>query len=235
MNFEEITKYRPKPKRQYGQLGCTAETLEKRARLLSDQGDLKNKRILFLGDYDLTALACLPKAENSEIWVLDIDADVLSAVREGTRPTGLPREASAEWGAIQTIAHDLRNPLPKRLRGYFEVVFTDPPYSPEGIALFLSRAIEALGKDGPTSSRFRGVKKIYLCYGTGEKARDRALKIQKIITEMGLLIQEVLPGFNLYPGARDIGGKSHLFILLPTPQTKPLVKGVYSAKIYSFE
>jgi len=98
-----ISEPRPPAKRKFDQFGVTEETLEARANFLAEGGFLKDSKILFLGDYDLTSLACLTKAQNSEIWVLDIDGEVLEIVKKESQ------------GSIFTIQHNLITQLPSHL------------------------------------------------------------------------------------------------------------------------
>ena len=208
-----ISELRPEPKRKFDQFGVTEETLEARANFLAEGGFLKDSKILFLGDYDLTSLACLRQRDNSEIWVLDIDGEVLEVVKKESNH------------GIFTAQHNLATPLPKRLSSSFDLVFTDPPYTPEGVSLFLSRSIEALVKGG------RG--RILLSYGSLDPAR--VLAVQQKILGSGLIIEELRPRFNEYTSAKTIGGISSLYVLTPTPKARSLIRGEYSGKIYTFE
>lgn len=208
-----IVKLRPDPKRQFDQFGVTEETLAARANFLAERGFLTDAKILFLGDYDLTSIACLPLTKNTEIWVLDIDEGVLRVIQQQGKE------------AIKTVRHDLGSPLPKRLKSSFDVVFTDPPYAPEGIALFLSRALEALTQ----GNRAR----VVLSYGSLDPAR--AWAVQEKILAHGVLIEELRPKFNEYLNAKTIGDISDLYLLRPTAKARPLVRGDYQGKIYTFE
>ena len=208
-----ITDLRPKPKRQFDQFGATEETLAARANLLAERGFLSDSKILFLGDYDLTSLACLPKAKNTEIWVLDIDGEVLEVIKKESK------------NAISTVQHNLTSLLPHRLLSSFDLIFTDPPYTPEGVSLFLSRSLEALVK---------GVRgRIFLSYGSLDPVR--VLALQEKILEHGVLIEELRPGFNEYLAAKTIGDVSDLYVLSPTAKIHPLVRGEYGGKIYTHE
>lgn len=211
----DLTDLRPKAKRKLDQFGVTEETLAARANFLASRGFLTDGKVLFLGDYDLTSLAVLPVAKNTEVWALDIDCEVLDVIK---------RESGE---AIRTVQHNLCSPLPKRLIASFDCIFVDPPYSPGGITLFLSRALEALTK----GKRAR----IILSYGASEKAPERMLTVQKKILEHSIVIEELLPGFNEYLAAKTIGDRSDLYILRLTPRTKPLVQGEYRGKIYTYE
>jgi predicted methyltransferase len=208
-----ITDLRPKPKRQFDQFGATEETLFARANLLAERGFLSDSKILFLGDYDLTSLACLPKAKNTEIWALDVDHEVLRVIKEQSK------------GAVFTVQHNLTSLLPHRLLSSFDFIFTDPPYTPEGVTLFLSRALQALTK----GDRAR----VALSYGSLDPVRILAL--QGKILEHGIVIEELRPGFNEYLAAKTIGDVSDLYVLRPTAKVRPLVRGGYAGKIYTFE
>ncbi|MDH5493711.1 MAG: bis-aminopropyl spermidine synthase family protein, partial [Myxococcales bacterium] len=121
------------------------------------------------------------------------------------------------------IEHDVRDPLPRKLLGRFGCVFADPPYAPEGFALFISRAIELLKPDG----------RVYLCFGASRRASERGLEKQRLLTEAGLLVEAVIPDFNAYVGAESIGARSDLWILRATPKSRPLVRGRVEGELYS--
>lgn len=191
----------------------TEETLSERVHLLAARGFLTNAKILFLGDYDLTSLACLPFAENTEIWVLDVDPAVLDVVQKGSR------------GVVTTVEHNLKNPLPKRLLSSFDAVFADPPYTPEGVSLFLSRALSAL--------KGREWDRIFLSYGSLDPVRVWA--VQKKIGDHGVAVEELRPAFNQYIAAKTISGISDLYVLRPTSKARPLFAGEYHGKIYTYE
>jgi len=210
-----LVELRPKAKRKLDQFGATEETLVARVNFLASRGFLTNSKILFLGDYDLTSLASLPKAKNTEIWVLDLDGDVLEVIKRESKE------------AIRIIKHNLRSPTPYRLITSFDAIFTDPPYTPEGVSLFLSRSLEALSKGE------RG--RILFCYGTSEKAPERVLAVQERILAHGVVIEELLPNFNEYIAAKTIGDRSDLYLLRPTPKTHPLIRGEYRGKLYTYE
>jgi len=208
-----ITSLRPPPKRALDQFGVTEGTLGARVNFLDEGGFLNDSKILFLGDYDLTSLACQPKIRNTEIWVLDVDTEVLAVIKKESQ------------GAIITVNHNLSRPLPRRLLASFDLVFTDPPYTPAGVSLFLSRALEAL--TGGTRAR------VALSYGSLDPLRG--LAVQDNILAHGVLIEELRPKFNEYLAAKTIGDLSDLYVLRPTARTRPLVRGEYRGKIYTYE
>lgn len=107
------------------------------------------------------------------------------------------------------------------------MVFTDPPYTPAGVRLFLSRAIEAINKKNLNS-------RIYLCYGNSDRAKERYLPIQNIINQAGLMNRYVFDKFNRYYKADSIGASS-LYILEITPRWQVLILGHYDQPIYTID
>lgn len=213
MNEHPLVSLRPRPKRKFDQFGVTEKTLEERSNFLASRGFITDSKILFLGDYDLTSLAALPLTKNCEIWVLDADTDVLDVIKKESK------------GTVSSIEHNLLNPLPKRSLESFDFIFTDPPYTPEGVSLFLSRAIDALSREKDS--------KIILSYGSLDPVR--ALAVQNKILEHGVLIKELLPQFNEYLDAKTVGNASDLYVLGITERTKPIIRGVYGGKVYTHE
>jgi predicted methyltransferase len=198
--FEDIlnkvrvwAKKRPLVDTTIDQSFATPETSTYRAALMYERGDLEGKRILFVGDDDLTSLPTALTNMAEEIAVVDIDERILKLIEKFSQKEGVK---------IKTIKHDLRNPLPEDLKERFDVVSTDPPYTVNGLKLFLSRGIEALGKEGIA----------YLSYS--HKPIDEWLSIQKAITDMGFVISELIPNFNYYEGSEIIANTTFIARLI---------------------
>ncbi len=208
---------RPVPNRNYDQFTATVETSAKRAALLDFLGDVRGKQVLFLGDDDFTSVVTANIRSAKGVAVLDIDDRILDNIG------GVSSELDL---GIRRVRHDLRKPIPAELRGKFDIVFTDPPYTPEGIRLFVSRAIEAIDRRNQTA-------RVYVCYGNSDRARERFLPIQEVFTDAGLMFRWVFDRFNRYDGAELIGSASSLFVAEVTPQTKPLIRGNYDKPIYT--
>jgi predicted methyltransferase len=205
---------RPLPRRNLDQFYATPETTAKRAALLQQNGDIRGKRLLFLGDDDLVSIAAAATHQTAEITAIDIDQRILDFINFIKQK---------EKFRIRTLKYDVRHSLPKQLWRRADICFFDPPYTPNGFRLFLSRAIDALSKDG----------KLYFCYGYSLRSRERVLPIQQIITAAGIVIEEKIPNFNEYRGAASIGNQSSLYICYPTPKTRTLVEGEFKGPIYS--
>lgn len=215
--LRSIQKFRPAPNREYDQFTATLETTARRSTLLQFMGDIEGKRVLFLGDDDFTSVAIARYGKAEEIAVLDIDKRVLD---------GIGNISTQQKFGIKTIEYDARKTLPRDFLGKYDVVFTDPPYTPNGISLFVSRAIEALDTKNQ-SARF------YLSYGNSDRAKERFIPIYANLADSGLMIRWMFDKFNRYNGAEAIGSASSLFICEATPKTHALINGNYDKPIYT--
>lgn len=194
---------RPRPERSLDQFTATDETTIQRAIYLKGHGDIYKRAVAFIGDDDLTSVAVALTEQAVKITVFEIDERLINLIQKISNDQNLE---------IEVISYDTRDPLPNNYLGQFDSVFTDPPYTPGGISLFLNRGIELL--------RRRLTSRIYLCYGNSDRARERELEIQRLVNEKGLLIKEKLAGFNKYYGAESIGNSSSLYLCDWTPKTK---------------
>ena len=199
---------RPSPRRDLDQFPATLETVARRATLLNFFGDLREKKLLFIGDEDYTSVAVASLGSPKEISVLDIDQRVLEGIEDSSK------KISAQ---IYTFLYDARSVLPAKFRDKFDVVFTDPPYTANGVKLFVSRAIECLSMENNSG-------RIYVCYGNSDRAKERFLPIYDVFVSLGLMIRWVFDKFNRYDGAESIGDSSSLFVCEVTPRIKSLVE-----------
>ena len=198
---------RPGPNRHLDQVAATAVTVVKRALFLTQRFDLTGATVLMLGDHDMTLLALARLAPDADIAVADVDERVLEFVGDVRRRHGWP---------IETFFTDLRLELPRSLAARFDLVFTDPPYTPAGMKLFLLRGIQALNE--------RAFSRICAAYGAGEQHSALALKVQAAIGELRLVIEAIEPGFNEYGHAPALGNRSDLYVLRPTRRSAPAAK-----------
>lgn len=210
--FNRCKNLRPKPKRNLDQFLATAETVLKRTTLLGDSENISQKKVIFLGDDDLTSLVVSFFYNFKKVTVVDIDGELLNFI------AGV---AKKEKLAVEVFKHDLRNPLPKEFRDY-DIVFFDPPYTPQAVSVWLNRAVEVtLGTDIAKQKKtpeLLSSKQYFMCYGYTDRSTERGLAIQKIISDCGFVIQEKMRKFNTYYGATSIGSASDLYILTPTPK-----------------
>jgi len=216
---------RPQVDVQLDQAKCTPETSLRRAILSLQDHSLIGKRILCVGDDDMVSISLgmllkslFPEAVSfkTSIHVVDLDERYLSYIREIAEREHLP---------ISCHHQDLRHPLPLEMHGQFDCVFTDPPYTLQGMNLFISRGITALKK---TSG-------LPLFLSFAHKSPEFTLAMQRDFVQMGLIAKEVMPQFNEYEGAEIIGNKSQMLVLKTTEQTAPDITGFFGDMLYTGE
>lgn len=214
---------RPEVNVQLDQSHATLETSLRRAILCLRYNVVFNKQILFLGDDDLVSIALslilkklyLRNHQTKTVFtVIEIDERLLQYVDSVAESYQLP---------IEVHKVDLREPLANELLDSFDCFFTDPPYTIPGVKLFLSRGISAL----------RPEAKLPIFFSFGHKPPNFSLEMQRILTDMGLIIAEVIPDFNTYEGAEILGNKSQMFVLRTTDTTVPLIDTVFEEALYT--
>ena len=205
------------------QAHCTVATKLRRVLFLQQAGAMSNRRVLLLGDDDLISITIEHVARHYELgaWirelaVVDVDPAVLAFCRARLSDAPFP---------VGFFLHDLRTPLPPALMRRFDTVLTDPPYTPEGAELFLSRAATALSE--------RVGANVFLCFGM--KTPRESLRVQSAIADMGFVIRRLIRNFNEYIGAGALGGTSHLYHLTSTTETKALVVNSHAGRLYTGE
>ena len=223
--YREIYENRPVANVQVDQAKATIETAFKRAVLAFINDCLIQKKILCIGDDDLVSISVglllkelYPEVSDigSEIIALDIDERIVNYINLISQEQRIPVEA---------IKVDFCDPLPINYASHCDTFFTDPPYTEEGVKLFLSRGVSALKKE-------RGLK-IFLSFG--QKPINETLDIQKIILNHGLTINNIMKGYNIYEGAGLLGNMSQMMMLESTDYMRNVVLSAekYSKEIYT--
>lgn len=224
-SLNEIFINRPQADVTIDQSKCTVDTAIKRAVLCLRNSALIGKRILCIGDDDLVSIALgflLKKLFNdiryskTKIFVMDIDNRILDYISSIAKKEELP---------INCEYVDLRSPLSESFKGQFDCFFTDPPYTLQGMNLFLSRGLEALKDESGLN--------IFLSYA--HKSPEFELNMQKYFVDMGLMVSEILTAFNNYDGAEIIGNMGQMIILKTTNSSKSLIENCYQEPIYTGE
>lgn len=210
----------PPARLELDQCHCTVDTKLRRVLAIHEAGALVGRRVLLLGDDDLTALALAlfvrrhgSPSTIASLTVVDVDPRLVSF---------LERELADAPFAATCIEHDLRRPSPPELVRAFDTVVTDPPYTTQAARLFLSRAADALeGRHGD----------VFLSYGS--RRPGAGVQLQRVIAEIGFVIQRLSRDFNEYVGAGVLGGTSHLYHLAATEELAPVVTGTFAAPLYT--
>lgn len=207
----------PRGRTALDHVAATADTAVRRAVLLGARFWLGGARLLCVGDHDLTSLAVALTHPDVEITVVDVDERILEFIDTEAGRRGLP---------IRCRFADLRYGLPAGARDWADLAFTDPPYTPEGVALFTRRGLEGL--------RDRAGGRVLVAYGASEDTPALALKVQSALGRMHLAYEAIWPDFNRYHGAPAIGSAADLYVLRPTARTwKTLGPEPAGVRIYS--
>lgn len=196
-------------------VSATAETALRRALFLATRFDLRQRAVLCVGDHDLTSLALPLVQPGVRVDVVDLDERVLAHIDAVAERLGL---------SVYTYSADLRLGLTANVRERADVVFTDPPYTPDGVELFVRRGVEGLAD--PRRGR------VLVAYGASETTPKLAAATQARLVRSGLLLEAVWPDFNRYLGAESIGAASDLYVLRPLSRTLPSASGDAS-RVYS--
>jgi predicted methyltransferase len=211
----------PPPVLELDQCHCTVETKVRRVLALHEADALVGRRILLLGDDDLTSVAIRRFVERfgsgatiAKLTVVDLDPAVIAFVRQHLGGAPFP---------VDYVEQDLREPLAPSLGHAFDTVVTDPPYTLAAARVFLSRAAESLA--GPGGNVF---------FSFGSRRPEASFHVQRLILEQGFVIRRLVRDFNEYVGAGVLGGTSHLYHLVATselrvPAAEPFERAIYTA------
>ncbi|MFB4321183.1 bis-aminopropyl spermidine synthase family protein [Priestia sp. BR_2] len=221
----EILDQRPQVDVQIDQSQCTVETSLRRAILCLREHSLIGKNILCVGDDDLVSISLglllkrlFPNAKEQRagLTVMDIDERFLRFIGD----------VAAREDVSVTCRHaDLRRPLPQEWTGQYDCFFTDPPYTLQGLTLFLSRGLSALKPE-------KGCP-IFLSFA--HKSPDFTWSMQREFVRMGLSVRQVQLHFNQYIGAQMIGNSGQMIVLTTTEYTDPPIKGSFEDELYTGE
>ena len=204
-NSADYLKNRPKPNYSYDQAHATVPTVIRRVLYLLKKGEIEGRKLIFLGDDDATSILIGLTGLADRITVIDIDQEVLNNLSDLAKHNSIKN--------IDFFNHDLREPLPTALLNTYDVVIMDPPYTNQGLRLFLKRAKEVLKThiQIDNNSYISIGKKLFLCFGN--KPPKEMQKIQLSILDHGFVVKEMRPDFNHYEGASIIGQFSDLYYL----------------------
>lgn len=192
----------PVSRRALDHVSATAETVVRRALWLDATFDLAGAHLLCVGDHDLTSLAVAQVNPAVTVTVVDLDERILGFIDEEARRRGVE---------VRCLFTDLRFGLPASASRWADLLITDPPYTAEGVQLFLARGLAGL------RDRERG--RVVMAYGFGESQPGLGLKVQRAVQDLHLVFEAILPDFNRYVGAQAVGSASDLYVCRPTAST----------------
>ncbi len=175
--LEELTalcRERPGSVSEFDQGAILPENTLARALYMYQRGDLDRQRLFFLGDDDLTSVACALTKLPAQITVLEIDRRLNEFLRQTAAKRG--------FANFTVLDYDARNPIPVELQRQFDVFFTDPVETLQGITLFLSRCTSALQGEG--SAGYFGFTRIECPLKKWQAVESRLLEMNFAITDV---------------------------------------------------
>lgn len=178
--FTRLTEDRPEPVVQFDQGYVTVESVMNRLRVLDSRDDLAGASVLLVGDDDLTSLALCLTGLPTRVAVAEIDRRLLEFLDRRREQLRVP---------LELYEYDVRNPLPEKLVGEFDVSFCDPLETEQGFRLFIMRCREGLM--GPGSSLYFGLTDV-------ECPPERWLGFQEFLVKMGLRITDLWRSLHRY-------------------------------------
>jgi len=176
--MKDIYQEKPKPTFLFDQRPVNFETTVRRVSYLIWRRDIQNKKIAILGDDDLTSLAIGLTGLAKEIVVFEIDKRLTKFIREKSEEFKL---------SITVIEQDLTKHIPQKYLNYFDIFMTDPTPTKIPFTVFANMGIAILKKNCGVG---------YLSYLPS--CMSKTIDVQKIITDMNLLITDVIPFFTEY-------------------------------------
>ncbi len=198
----------PAPLAKLDHVPATAATAARRAQWLDSRYWLAGARLLLLGDHDLTSLAVCAIRPDLDVTVVDLDERLLGYI---------DAVATARGWRIRCLHADLRFGLPPAAADSADLVFTDPPYTPDGMALFVSRAVACL--------RTAVQGRVIAAYGYSARQPALGLAVQQAMQRCGVVFEAILPEFHRYHGAQAIGSAADMYVLQPTAHALKINSG----------
>jgi predicted methyltransferase len=177
--MNKVIKDRPQSTFIFDQRPVNINTIVSRVAYLIWRGDLQNKKIVLIGDDDLTSIALAWTNIAKEITVFDIDERLLELINNISKQYNLK---------INVVHKDLLKDLPKKYINHYDTFITDPTPTIKPLTLFTNKGLQML-KQEPGKI---GYISLYPSHA------DINIDYQKTISKMYLLISDLIPFFNQY-------------------------------------
>ncbi len=211
--YGEIQELRGKPNPEFDQYYVTLDTSYRRI-LLENPANYEKKRIIFLGDMDLSSLSLGMISKPRDLAVLDIDKRIPEIV--------FKLKFDYKIRSIRYINQDIRIRMIAILRNQFDYIFLEPSMTKEGLEVGLSRAVQCATKEIPS--------KIFLSFDI-EKEKEEW--ITEMFNLMDLEIENVLVDFNKYEYPTPFEkNTSNMYILKVKNSSKETIFNHYYGPMY---
>jgi len=181
-SYNKVLEKRPLPEEEYDQTSITAEDAIIRVGFFHERGDLVDKELLMIGDFDCLSIVAAMSGLPKRVLVLDVDDRLINYINDVAKELNLPN--------LKAQKFDVRLPLPQDCQQAFDVFSCDPVETLEGIKLYLSRGTSGLKGKGSSA---------YIGLTTLEASRKKWFDIQKVLFDMNFVVTDLRRNFNGYP------------------------------------
>jgi predicted methyltransferase len=201
--ISEVIINRPKPLREFDQIYMRAGDMLLQAEHVSRLFDDKN--IVFIGDGDSIGLCLVHLHQKGilekgpkRVQILDFDERIVLSIQHFAKQYGITDKISAEL-------YNVADPIPKQYWQHFDGFYSNPPFGAsnggKSVEAFLTRGIEATGKEGVAS--------VVIADDPSIPWTSQVLfNTQKFMLSKGYLVSELIPKFHSYHLDDDPGLKS---------------------------
>jgi len=181
--YNKVLEKRPPPEENYDQTSITAEDAIIRVGFFHERGDLVDKELLMIGDFDCLSIVAAMSGLPKRVLVLDVDERLIKYINQVAEELKLKHILRAQ-------TFDVRKPLPVECQKAFDVFSCDPVETLEGIKLYISRGTSGLKGTGSSA---------YIGLTTLEASRKKWYDIQKLLLDMNYVVTDLRRNFNGYP------------------------------------
>ncbi|MEM3641421.1 MAG: bis-aminopropyl spermidine synthase family protein [Candidatus Bathyarchaeia archaeon] len=178
--FKKIVEKRPSPSLDFFQGYMLEQDVVARIALMHYYGDLNGKEIVLIGDDDLLSVALALTGLPSRVTVLDIDKRLGDFLQSVNKSYGFN---------VEFFEYNVAEPLPRELRGKFDVFSSEPLETVSGLKVFIMRGVTCLKENGVG----------YFGLTHYEASLKKWLAVQKLLAKMNCVITDIIQGFSIYP------------------------------------
>ena len=178
--MEQVGTERPAATFLFDQYPVNIATTMNRLAYFIQRGDIHGRNIAVIGDDDLTGLALAATGLAKKVTIFEIDRRLVRFIQE---------QADRHQIQVEAVEVDITGEIPDSYKHHYDMFFTDPTPVIEAFAVFVSGAL-ALLKPTPRSVGYVSI--------FSSRVHESTLPYQKLLSQMGLAMTDLLPNFNEY-------------------------------------
>lgn len=175
--FQTVEKIRPKPDKTIAQCPLDTESLKKRVDLILKYPNVG--KLLLIGDDDLASIP-LSKLSNIDLAVVEFDDRLIEVI-----------SANSKAEILKFDLRNIYNDIWPKINTKFDGFLTDPPYTADGMKIFISVGIRNI--------KVNGLGFIACPYMLDRKeSLDLTRETVNFVTMNGCTIEQIIPFFHNY-------------------------------------